>query len=187
MSAWCSGIQLGILQACLDTVLPYMRERKQFGAPIGGFQLMQSKVADMVVALNSSRAYVYAMARTYDTGRRSNISMREPRPNSSESRNPRVVTSATRAPSISSTVLMTNRGAVTEQRRLAKIDPDLVDARDGPVERAGMCSQRLIYDPPRPRVTGRKVRECPYIHSDMYRRTLSEAFSSCFSNGIEIY
>jgi isovaleryl-CoA dehydrogenase len=47
-----SGIQLGIMQACLDTVLPYVRERKQFGTPIGSFQLMQAKVADMVVDLN---------------------------------------------------------------------------------------------------------------------------------------
>ncbi|WP_312402999.1 isovaleryl-CoA dehydrogenase [Rhizobium sp.] len=64
-----SGIQLGIMQACLDVVLPYLRERKQFGAPIGSFQLMQAKVADMVVALNSARAYVYAVARACDTGR----------------------------------------------------------------------------------------------------------------------
>ena len=48
-----AGIQLGIMQACLDTVLPYVRERKQFGKPIGSFQLMQAKVADMYVALNS--------------------------------------------------------------------------------------------------------------------------------------
>lgn len=64
-----SGIQLGIMQACLDVVLPYLRERKQFGAPIGSFQLMQAKVADMVVALNSARAYVYAVARACDVGR----------------------------------------------------------------------------------------------------------------------
>ncbi|HEY0315664.1 MAG TPA: acyl-CoA dehydrogenase family protein [Sphingomonas sp.] len=64
-----SGIQLGIMQACLDTVLPYVRERKQFGTAIGGFQLMQAKVADMVVALNSSRAYVYAVARACDAGK----------------------------------------------------------------------------------------------------------------------
>lgn len=64
-----SGIQLGIMQACLDVVLPYLRERKQFGAPIGSFQLMQAKVADMVVALNSARAYVYAVARACDAGR----------------------------------------------------------------------------------------------------------------------
>jgi isovaleryl-CoA dehydrogenase len=63
-----SGIQLGIMQACLDVVLPYLRERKQFGAPIGSFQLMQAKVADMVVALNSARAYVYAVARACDAG-----------------------------------------------------------------------------------------------------------------------
>ena len=64
-----SGIQLGIMQACLDVVLPYVRERKQFGRPIGEFQLMQAKVADMYVALNSARAYVYAVARSCDAGR----------------------------------------------------------------------------------------------------------------------
>jgi isovaleryl-CoA dehydrogenase len=64
-----SGIQLGIMRACLDVVLPYLRERKQFGTPIGSFQLMQAKVADMVVALNSARAYVYAVARACDAGR----------------------------------------------------------------------------------------------------------------------
>ena len=64
-----SGIQLGIMQACLDTVLPYVRERKQFGRPVGSFQLMQAKVADMYVALNSARAYVYAVARSCDAGK----------------------------------------------------------------------------------------------------------------------
>ncbi len=64
-----AGIQLGIMQACLDVVLPYIRERKQFGQAIGGFQLMQAKVADMYVALNSARAYVYAVARSCDAGR----------------------------------------------------------------------------------------------------------------------
>ncbi|CAM3182791.1 hypothetical protein SPAN111604_08865 [Sphingomonas antarctica] len=64
-----SGIQLGIMQACLDTVLPYVRERKQFGKPIGSFQLMQAKVADMYVALNSARAYVYQVARNCDAGK----------------------------------------------------------------------------------------------------------------------
>lgn len=63
-----SGIQLGIMQACLDVVLPYVRERRQFGQPIGSFQLMQAKIADMVVALNSARAYVYAVARACDAG-----------------------------------------------------------------------------------------------------------------------
>jgi len=63
-----SGIQLGIMQACLDTVLPYVRERRQFGRPIGEFQLMQAKVADMYVALNSARAYSYAVARACDRG-----------------------------------------------------------------------------------------------------------------------
>jgi isovaleryl-CoA dehydrogenase len=64
-----SGIQLGIMQACLDVVLPYVRERRQFGRAIGEFQLMQAKVADMYVALNSARAYVYAVARSCDAGR----------------------------------------------------------------------------------------------------------------------
>ena len=64
-----AGIQLGIMQACLDVVLPYVRERKQFGQPIGGFQLMQAKIADMYVALNSARAYVYAVAKSCDAGK----------------------------------------------------------------------------------------------------------------------
>lgn len=59
---------LGIMQAALDLVLPYVRERKQFGQAIGAFQLMQAKVADMYVALNSARAYVYAVARACDAG-----------------------------------------------------------------------------------------------------------------------
>jgi isovaleryl-CoA dehydrogenase len=63
-----SGIGLGIMQACLDTVIPYVRERKQFGVPVGSFQLMQAKVADMYVALNSARAYVYAVCRACDSG-----------------------------------------------------------------------------------------------------------------------
>jgi isovaleryl-CoA dehydrogenase len=64
-----AGIQLGIMQACLDVVLPYVRERKQFGQAIGGFQLMQAKVADMYVALNSARAYVYTVAKNCDAGK----------------------------------------------------------------------------------------------------------------------
>jgi isovaleryl-CoA dehydrogenase len=64
-----AGIQLGIMQACLDWVLPYIRDRKQFGKPIGGFQLMQAKIADMYVALNSARAYVYTVARNCDAGK----------------------------------------------------------------------------------------------------------------------
>jgi isovaleryl-CoA dehydrogenase len=64
-----AGIQLGIMQACLDVVLPYIRDRKQFGQPIGSFQLMQAKVADMYVALNSARAYVYTVAKNCDAGR----------------------------------------------------------------------------------------------------------------------
>ncbi len=64
-----SGGPIGIMQACIDTVLPYARERKQFGEPIGNFQLIQAKLADMYVALNSSRAYVYAVAQSCDAGR----------------------------------------------------------------------------------------------------------------------
>ena len=64
-----SGIALGIMQACLDVVLPFVRERRQFGAAIGTFQLMQAKVADMYVALNSTRAYVYTVAKACDAGR----------------------------------------------------------------------------------------------------------------------
>ncbi|MDX7070363.1 acyl-CoA dehydrogenase family protein, partial [Escherichia coli] len=51
-----AGIQLGIMQACLDVVVPYVRERRQFGRAIGEFQLIQAKIADMYVALNSARA-----------------------------------------------------------------------------------------------------------------------------------
>jgi len=64
-----AGIQLGIMQACLDVVIPYVRERKQFGQSIGTFQLMQAKIADMYVALNSARAYVYQVARACDAGK----------------------------------------------------------------------------------------------------------------------
>jgi isovaleryl-CoA dehydrogenase len=64
-----AGGPLGIMQACLDLVLPYVRERRQFGRPIGSFQLMQGKIADMYVALNSARAYVYAVARACDAGK----------------------------------------------------------------------------------------------------------------------
>ena len=61
-----SGLQLGVMQACLDTVIPYVREREQFGKPIGSFQLMQAKIADMYDALQSARAYTYAVARACD-------------------------------------------------------------------------------------------------------------------------
>ncbi len=62
---------LGIMQACLDTVMPYVHEREQFGAPIGTFQLMQGKVADMYATMNACRAYVYAVAQACDAGRTS--------------------------------------------------------------------------------------------------------------------
>ena len=63
-----AGVQIGIMQACLDTVIPYVRERQQFGRPIGEFQLIQAKVADMYVALQSARAYAYAVARACSAG-----------------------------------------------------------------------------------------------------------------------
>jgi isovaleryl-CoA dehydrogenase len=59
---------VGIMQACLDVVIPYVHERKQFGKAIGEFQLIQAKLADMYVALMSSRAYLYAVARACDRG-----------------------------------------------------------------------------------------------------------------------
>ena len=61
-----SGGPVGIMQACLDVVLPYIHERKQFDQPIGEFQLMQGKIADMYADLNASRAYLYAVARACD-------------------------------------------------------------------------------------------------------------------------
>ncbi|QFQ88206.1 isovaleryl-CoA dehydrogenase [Paracoccus kondratievae] len=64
-----SGIGTGIMAACLDEVMPYVKERKQFGQPIGSFQLMQGKIADMYVALNTARAYVYEVARACDSGK----------------------------------------------------------------------------------------------------------------------
>ena len=59
----------GIAQACLDVVLPYIRDRKQFGKSIGEFQLIQGKVADMYVKMNASKAYVYAVAKACDAGK----------------------------------------------------------------------------------------------------------------------
>lgn len=64
-----SGIGTGIIAACLDQVMPYVRERRQFGQPIGNFQLMQGKIADMYVALNTARAYVYEVAKACDAGK----------------------------------------------------------------------------------------------------------------------
>ncbi|XP_021830906.1 isovaleryl-CoA dehydrogenase, mitochondrial isoform X1 [Prunus avium] len=60
---------LGIMQACMDVVLPYVRQREQFGRPIGEFQLIQGKIADMYTALQSSRSYVYSVARECDNGK----------------------------------------------------------------------------------------------------------------------
>ncbi len=60
---------LGIMQACMDAVMPYVHERKQFGQAIGEFQLMQGKLADMYTTMNACRAYVYAVARACDRGR----------------------------------------------------------------------------------------------------------------------
>jgi isovaleryl-CoA dehydrogenase len=63
-----SGIGTGIMAACLDEVVPYLRERRQFGQPIGNFQLMQAKLADMYTAMNTARAYLYAVAGSCDRG-----------------------------------------------------------------------------------------------------------------------
>lgn len=63
-----AGGPLGIMSACLDVVVPYVHERKQFGQPIGEFQLMQGKLADMYTTMNASRAYVYAVAAACDRG-----------------------------------------------------------------------------------------------------------------------
>ena len=63
-----AGIGLGNMAACLDEIMPYMAERKQFGQPIGSFQLMQGKMADMYTAMNSARAYVYEVAKACDRG-----------------------------------------------------------------------------------------------------------------------
>lgn len=63
-----SGIGTGIMAACLDEIMPYMAERRQFGQPIGNFQLMQGKIADMYTAMNSARAYVYEVAKACDRG-----------------------------------------------------------------------------------------------------------------------
>ena len=63
-----AGIGTGIMAACMDEIMPYMAERKQFGQPIGNFQLMQGKIADMYTAMNSARAYVYEVAKACDRG-----------------------------------------------------------------------------------------------------------------------
>ena len=61
-----AGGPLGIMQACIDTVMPYVRERRQFGLPIGEFQLIQAKVADLYTTMNAAKAYVYAVAKACD-------------------------------------------------------------------------------------------------------------------------
>ena len=63
-----SGGPLGIMQACMDAVLPYVHEREQFGRPIGTFQLMQGKIADMYTTINAAKAYAYAVAQACDRG-----------------------------------------------------------------------------------------------------------------------
>jgi isovaleryl-CoA dehydrogenase len=63
-----SGGPLGIMQACMDVVMPYLHEREQFGKPIGEFQLMQGKIADMYTIMNAARAYVYTVAKACDRG-----------------------------------------------------------------------------------------------------------------------
>jgi isovaleryl-CoA dehydrogenase len=60
---------LGIMQACMDAVVPYLHDRKQFGQPIGEFQIMQAKLADMYTTMNAAKSYVYAVAKACDKGR----------------------------------------------------------------------------------------------------------------------
>jgi len=64
----CAGGPLGMMQACMDEVVPYVMQRKQFGIPIGDFQLMQGKLADMYTTMNACKAYVYAVGRACDLG-----------------------------------------------------------------------------------------------------------------------
>jgi isovaleryl-CoA dehydrogenase len=66
-----SGGPVGIMQACLDLVIPYIHDRKQFGQSIGEFQLMQGKIADMYTDLGAARAYLYAVAKACDRGEES--------------------------------------------------------------------------------------------------------------------
>jgi isovaleryl-CoA dehydrogenase len=66
-----AGGPLGIMRACMDVVLPYIHDRKQFGRPIGEFEIMQGKLADMYTAMSATRSYVYAVARACDSGRAS--------------------------------------------------------------------------------------------------------------------
>jgi isovaleryl-CoA dehydrogenase len=66
-----AGGPLGIMRACMDVVLPYVHDRKQFGRPIGEFEMMQGKLADMYTSMSATRAYVYAVARACDNGRAS--------------------------------------------------------------------------------------------------------------------
>lgn len=68
-----SGGPLGIMQAALDTVLPYVRERRQFGEPIGSFELIQAKLADMFTALQSARAFSYRVAEAFDRGEQARV------------------------------------------------------------------------------------------------------------------
>ncbi|RUV47421.1 isovaleryl-CoA dehydrogenase, partial [Mesorhizobium sp. M5C.F.Ca.IN.020.14.1.1] len=66
-----AGGPLGLMTACLDVAIPYVHERKQFGQPIGEFQLVQGKLADMYTTMNAARAYVYAVAAACDRGQTS--------------------------------------------------------------------------------------------------------------------
>jgi isovaleryl-CoA dehydrogenase len=71
-----SGGPLGIMSACMDVVVPYLHERKQFGQPIGEFQLMQGKLADMYSTMMACRAYVYEVGRQCDRAQRGEIDVR---------------------------------------------------------------------------------------------------------------
>jgi isovaleryl-CoA dehydrogenase len=73
------SLLFSIMQACMDVVLPYVHTRKQFGKPIGEFQLMQGKVADMHTALSASRAYLYSVGLSADKGNQPSVNSNDPR------------------------------------------------------------------------------------------------------------
>ncbi|MCC7115379.1 MAG: isovaleryl-CoA dehydrogenase, partial [Burkholderiales bacterium] len=72
-----AGGPLGIMQACMDVVVPYVHERVQFGQPIGEFQLMQGKLADLYTTMQASRAYVYAVAQALDRGHAGTVARKD--------------------------------------------------------------------------------------------------------------
>ena len=113
-----AGGPLGLLAAALDLVLPYIRERRQFGQPIGTFELMQGKIADMYAALNASRAYVYAVARACDAGARDAARMRPPASCSPPSAPPRQHSRPSRRSAATATSTTSGRPAAARRQAL---------------------------------------------------------------------